>query len=78
MFFDRLSIHGKHKKGKENKLVCRSEVLLVLDNDIYFLKHSMNMILKMPHSKAFGMMYLQNEVESGKKFVLKPQMTKTS
>ena len=32
--------------SKENKLEGRSEVLVGLDNDIKFLKHFMNVILK--------------------------------
>ena len=32
----------------------------------------------MPHFKAFGMINLQYEKGFGKKFLIKPQMTKTS
>ena len=32
----------------------------------------------MPHFKSFNMINLKYEIEFGKKFLIKPQMTKTS
>ena len=56
---------------KGNKEEERSEVLLGPDNDIEFLKHFMNIIMKikkyrgrhsMSHFNAFGMINLQCEI----------------